>query len=385
MIMSTFEQQRFLQKPFTLVFMLLLMFTLNTNSHAKTNYAEINIDKLANGLSSPWAMAFLPNNDILITERAGKIRIVRNGELLDQTINAVPEVLEAGQGGLMDIKLDRDFINNQTIYLSYAHGKLSANATRLISAKLVNNSLQNIKVLFTSDQRATSHHYGARIAQLKDNSLLMAVGDGYNYREHSQRLDSTLGKIIRVDQNGQAPADNPFINTDGARAEIYSTGHRNQQGLLVVDLGDSGELIIENEHGPKGGDEINVIQAGKNYGWPVITYGIDYNGARISPYTEYEGMQQPNVDWTPSIAPSSMALYTGDLFKQWHGNLFVTSLTERSIRRISVSGEQVTDHGIVFDELKRQRYRDIKTGPDGALYVLTDGTPAHVLRITPKP
>lgn len=385
MIMFIFKKQlfvnhRLVKTSFAKIFVLLLLLTLNFNSHA-----QINADKLADGLSSPWAMAFLPNGDILVTERAGQIRIVRDGQLLDQTISGVPEVLEAGQGGLMDIKLDRNFQSNQTIYLSYAHGKARANATRLVSATLVDNELQNVKVLFTGDERSTSHHYGARIAQLKDNTLLMAVGDGFNYREHAQRLDSTLGKIIRINQNGQAPSDNPFINTDGARPEIYSIGHRNQQALIVADLSDSGEVIIENEHGPKGGDEINLIRPGNNYGWPVITYGIDYNGARISPYTEYQGMQQPNIDWTPSIAPSSMAYYTGTLFEQWHGSLFVTSLAEQSIRRITFLGEQFTDHGIVFDELDKQRYRDIQAGPGGALYVLTDGTPAHILRITPKP
>lgn len=350
-----------------------------------TAYAKVHATQIAEGLESPWGMTFLPNGDLLVTERKGRIRIIRDGTLLPDQIRGVPAVHQAGQGGLMDIMPDRNFSRNQTLYLSYSRGTASANAVVLVKAQLIDNAIVNPIELFVSDERKTSHHYGARIVQLKDNSLLMTVGDGYNYREAAQRLDSTFGKIIRIDSNGKPPADNPFVNTANALPEIYSYGHRNQQGLLAVELDDGKEVIIEHEHGAKGGDEINLIVPGENYGWPVITLGIDYNGARISPFTEYQGMRQPDVDWTPSIAPSAMALYQGDLFPQWNKHLFITSLAEKSIRRVTFNGETVIDHGIVFKELGEQRFRDIETGPDGALYVLTDGPAADVLRITPAP
>jgi len=350
-----------------------------------TSYSQIKSNKLVDGLTSPWAMALLPNGDILVTERAGKIRIVRDGKLLKQEISGVPPVYEAGQGGLLDIKLDRKFNRNQTIYLSYAHGTRKKNAVRLAKAKLTDNALVDLTVLFTGNLRSTAHHYGARIAQLKDNTLLMSVGDGYNYREDAQRLNTTLGKIIRVDQNGNAPTDNPYVKIDGALPEIYSTGHRNPQGLVVIDSNENGESIIAHEHGARGGDEINLIHARKNYGWPVITLGIDYNGARISPFTEYEGMEQPGVDWTPSIAPSGMTFYSNAKYPKWNDSLFVTSLSEQSIRRITFTDNKFTDHGVVLSELGKQRYRDIITGPNGALYVMTDGSPAHIFRVLPTP
>ena len=339
--------------------------TLATHTNADSEYAVITV---AEGFDSPWAMEFLPNGDILVTERAGKIRIVREGRLLEETIRGVPKVYEAGQGGLLDIMLDRDFAQNQKLYLSFAHGDRRNNATRLVSARLVDNELKDQKILFTaSPLKSTAHHYAGRIAQLDDGTLLLAVGDGFNYREQAQDLDSHLGKIVRIDQQGNAPEDNPFINREGAKPEIWSYGHRNHQALLVAD-----GVVYEHEHGAKGGDEVNIIKPGLNYGWPVITLGVDYNGARISPYTEYEGMEQPLVDWTPSIAPSGMTYH--------NGNLYVTSLAEGSVRKLSVSGEKITDTGIVFPELD-ERMRDIESGPDGALFALTDGYNAKLLKI----
>ncbi|RBP49672.1 PQQ-dependent sugar dehydrogenase [Arenicella xantha] len=326
------------------------------------------ISTLVTGLDSPWAMAFLPNGDILITERAGKIRVVRNNTLLPQAISGIPAVYFAGQGGLLDILLDRNFSENNKLYLSYAVGTAKQNATRLISAELHDGELINQNVLFTgSPMRSTAHHFAGRIAQLSDGTLLLTVGDGFNYREHAQRLDSHLGKIIRVDQQGKPPADNPFIDTTGAKPEIWSLGHRNHQGMVVV-----ADRVFANEHGPKGGDEINRIKPGLNYGWPIITRGVDYTGARISPFTDYPDMQQPLVDWTPSIAPSSMTYLKGYLYS--------TSLAEGSIRQTRVENDTLVDEGIVVKEL-RGRLRDIEVGPDGNLYVLTDGQDARLIKI----
>ncbi|GHA04302.1 glucose dehydrogenase [Arenicella chitinivorans] len=332
--------------------------------------ADSNITTVASGLKSPWAMAFTTQGDILITERAGRIRVVRDGQLQPDSIANVPSVYHAGQGGLLDIQLDREFANNRTLYLSLAHGDAKANATRLVAAELDQNQLTNVRVLFTSaPTRATPHHYAGRIAQLPDNTLLLTVGDGFNYREQAQRLDSHLGKIIRVNREGQAPNDNPFIGQPGAKPEIWSIGHRNMQGLTLV-----ADTVYEHEHGPQGGDEINRIEPGKNYGWPVITQGIDYSGARISPFTDYPNMQQPLLDWTPSIAPSGMA-YS-------EGHLYVTALAEGAIRKIKINTDgQLDDLGIVYPDL-RERLRDIAVGPDGFLYVLTDGPEARLLRLS---
>jgi glucose/arabinose dehydrogenase len=338
-------------------------------STSQLTYAESSITTIATGLKSPWAMAFTQDGDILITERAGRIRVVRNGKLLPDSISNVPAVYHAGQGGLLDIQLDRDFAQNRTLYLSFAYGDAKANATRLVAAELEENQLVNVRALFTSSPtRSTAHHYAGRIAQLPDNTLLLTVGDGFNYREQAQKLDSHLGKIIRVNRRGGAPEDNPFVGQPEAKPEIWSLGHRNMQGLTVVE-----DTVYEHEHGPQGGDEINVIKAGQNYGWPVITQGIDYNGARISPFTDYPNMQQPLVDWTPSIAPSGMA-YS-------NGHLFVTALAEGSIRKVKVNADgSLDDLGIVYPDL-RERLRDIEVGPDGHLYVLTDGPDARLLRL----
>ena len=353
-----------------------LGFVLSTSvnaQHISGSYDGYSTTVIASGFNTAWAHEFLPNGDILVTERGGSIKIVRDGAVLNADVSNVPQVYFAGQGGLLDIMLDTDFSNNQILYLSYAFGSAKGNATRLVSAKLNKNKdayqLDDINTLFTaSPLKQGPQHYPGRIAQMADGTLLLSVGDGFDYREHAQKLDSHLGKIIRVNRDGSVPANNPFINSKGAKPEIWSYGHRNHQGLLVAN-----GVVYQNEHGPKGGDEVNIIEPGLNFGWPVITQGIDYNGAQITPYTEYPGMQQPLVDWTPSIAPSSMAFYKN--------KLYVSALAEQSIHELSISGKQITDQGKVFTAIKG-RIRDIATGPDGSLYVLTDGEQAQLIKIT---
>ncbi|MCH2189385.1 MAG: PQQ-dependent sugar dehydrogenase [Gammaproteobacteria bacterium] len=355
-----------------LALVVLLLLSSSLFSLSQADQDGYKTETVAEGLPASWAMTFLPNSDILLTQRAGALRVVRDGELIDADIAEVPGIHYAGQGGLLDVMLDQNFSENNKIYLSYSHGKKSSNTARLVSAALVatENSykLEDFKVLFEAKpSRKTSHHYAARIAQLDDGSLLFAVGDGYNYREDAQTLDNHFGKIIRINTDGTVPQDNPFIGTEGAAPEIYSLGHRNQQGLTVVK-----GVIYEHEHGPKGGDEVNIIEPGKNYGWPIATFGIDYNGATITPYTEYEGMQSPLVNWTPSIAPSSLT--------EHNGFLYVSSLAERSIRKLDISGEAIKDQGKVFSKIS-ERLRDIVSGPDGHLYVLTDGNEAKIIKI----
>jgi glucose/arabinose dehydrogenase len=358
-----------------------LAFTLiGISINAKADSAEYQIDELIQGLKSPWSLAFLPSGDMLITELGGNLRRVRDGELLAEPVNGLPKVYYQGQGGLMDVVVDRNFSQNQTIYLSFSFGDKAGNATRLISAVINDNQLENIQVLFTaSPLKQTPHHYAGRIAQLQDGSLLLTVGDGYNYREQAQKLDSHLGKIIRVMPNGEVPADNPWVSAENAKPEIWSIGHRNMQAIVVAPDGS----VYSNEHGPQGGDEINIIRPGMNYGWPVITQGIDYNFASISPYKEYPGMLQPLVDWTPSIAPAGMTYYTGSQFPQWQGDLFVVSLAEKSVRRIDLNEGLVVSDQRIFKELD-QRMRDIRTGPDGAIYILTDGEEGKLLKVSAR-
>lgn len=341
--------------------------------HLATETDEYSTTVVARGFTQPWAHEFLPNGDILVTERIGNIKVVRGGKILKQGVSNVPDSYYAGQGGLLDIMLDSNFSDNRTLYLSYAFGSSDGNATRLISATLETQadsySLENINILFTATPlKQTPQHYSGRIAQMDDDSLLLTIGDGFDYREDAQRLDNHLGKIIRINRDGSVPADNPFVAKQDAKPEIWSYGHRNHQGLVIAD-----GVVYQNEHGPKGGDEVNIIEAGLNYGWPVITLGRDYNGASVTPYTEYADMQQPLVDWTPSIAPSSMTFYLN--------KLYVSSLAEKSIRVLTTDGETINDQGIVFEAIEG-RIRDIAVGLDNHLYVLTDGDQAELIKIT---
>jgi glucose/arabinose dehydrogenase len=337
------------------------------------------VSTVAEGLDHPWSIAFLPNKDFLVTERAGNLRIIRNGKLLEKKITGLPQIFSEAQSGLMEVILDPDFINNQKLYLSYSSGSRSENTLKVISAKLTDMSLQQVKLILTvTPSRNTPHHYGGRMAFLKDGTLLVTSGEGFNFREQAQDLGSMFGKILRINTDGSVPKDNPFVGKKDILPEIYSYGHRNPQAILLSKNG----IIWEHEHGPKGGDELNIIKPGLNYGWPAITYGVDYSGAIISPYTKAEGMEQPVTYWVPSIAPSGMTEYQGDKFPEWKGNLFVSALAERSVRRLVLKNGKVISQHLMLDELK-QRIRDIRTGPDGYLYVLTDSDQGSVLKLLP--
>ena len=347
---------------------------------ASSANAQFTIETVADDLELPWSLAFLPDGSMLVTERPGRLRIIRDGELLEAPVAGVPDVYFAGQGGLFDVVLDPDFETNQTIYLSYAHGNQDANATRILRAVLDGNKLRDQEVIFTVEpSKAGALHFGGRIAFLPDGTLLMPTGDGFTYREEAQKLDTLLGKIVRIHRDGSIPDDNPFVGREDARPEIWSYGHRNPQAILFDPV--SGN-VYQHEHGARGGDELNLIEQGKNYGWPAITYGRDYNFASITPYTEFPGMEQPVVDWTPSIAPAGMAIYWGDLFPDWRGDLFVAALVERAVRRLDMENGRVIGQELLFGELD-ERMRDVRAGPQGALYLLTDSTDGQVLRVLP--
>lgn len=345
--------------------------------------AAIKAETLAEGLVNPWSLAFLPDGSILVTERDGKLRVIRDGALIAEPVAGVPAPYVKSQGGLFDVLLHPDFETNRTLYLSYAAGTPESNATRVISATFDGAALSNIKTIFeTATRKDTPVHYGGRMAILPDRTMLVTVGDGFNYREKAQDLSSGLGKIVRLNLDGSIPADNPFVSTEGALPEVYSYGHRNEQGLAVDP---ATGVIWETEHGPMGGDELNVIEPGANYGWPLATYGLDYSGAQVSPFTDYEGTAQPVKYWVPSIGPSGLAVYKGDLFREWKGDLLVGALAKTALHRLDIENGKV-----VGEEryLEGERIRDVREGPDGAIYVTTEdheGAPVgKVLRLTPK-
>ncbi|MGB1463507.1 MAG: PQQ-dependent sugar dehydrogenase [Parvibaculales bacterium] len=350
-----------------------------SNQASAQGMAGYNLETVVDGLDSPWGLAILPDGDMLITELTGDLRHIRNGKLVAQAVAGVPQSLYGGQGGLMDIVIHPNYDENRYVYLSLSVGTDDANALRVIRGRFTGTALEDISTIFESaPSKNTLVHYGARMAFLPDNTLLINVGDGFDLREQAQNLSNHFGSLVRVTDDGKVPQDNPFIGVAGAQPEIYSYGHRNQQSI-AVERG-SGK-IYQTEHGPRGGDELNLIEAGKNYGWPVATYGIDYSGARISPYTSYEGTKQPLVDWTPSIGPSGMTIYDGAQFPDWQGDIFVSSLIYSKIIHIDMVNGAPQQQSDMFSEIG-DRLRDIRTGADGALYILSEGDNGKLWRVS---
>ena len=356
-----------------------LCFSLYANHHEKAYKFET----IAEGLSFPWGIAFLSNDEILVTEKTGQLRIIKDGKLLEDPITGVPDSLFKGQGGLEGIVLHPNFTNNKYLYLSFSETDADnkrMNTLRVVRGRLEGQSLTNVETVFrASPSRKTANHYGAKMVFLKDGTLLITSGDGFSYREEAQKLDNHFGKVIRVNDDGSIPADNPFVSTPGAKPEIWSYGHRNLQGIVI---NSDGSVVYEHEHGPRGGDELNIVQKGKNYGWPAITYGIDYSGALISPFKEKEGMEQPIKYWVPSIAPSGMTFYDGDLFPAWKGNLFISALVPGDVRRVSIEGGMAVDEETLFDTLGR--IRNVVSAPDGSLVLATDSPKGKLIRVVPN-
>ena len=350
----------------------IILFTLPTNAEEQT----YRLETLAEGLNFPWSVDFLPNGDLLVAELEGTLKRISKDGSSSNSVSGVPTVYRASQGGLFDVLLDKDFATNSTLYLSYAEGDSDENGTTVARATLTGNALTDVEVIFTASPRKYAPlHYGGRMAFTSDDLLLITTGDGFDFREHAQDLNSHLGKTIRINKDGSPAQDNPFPEAP----KVWTYGHRNPQGLAIALDG----TVYLNEHGPKGGDELNVITKANNYGWPAITYGMDYNGAYVSPLTEYPGMQQPQYVWTPSIGPSGMAFYEGNKFPKWQNSLFVGALVNKEVRRLTVENQQVTAEETVFAELDA-RIRDIRVGPDGLLYIVTDGDPGTVIKVHPE-
>lgn len=355
--------------------------SLWASNNSQSCAADYTLNTIAEGLAYPWSLAFLPDGDILVTERDGQLRLIRDGELSPDPVTGVPESYVAGLGGLMDVRLHLDFEQNQLVYLSYAHGGGDENQLRVARAKYADGALTDLEVVFGSEpMKATPFNYGARMAFMADGKLLITSGDDFIHRERAQLLDNHFGKTVRLNDDGTIPDDNPFVGTEGARAEIWTYGHRNQQGLVVDP--ESGRVYLH-EHGPMGGDELNIIEPGKNYGWPVATYGLDYSGARISPFQERPGMEMPIEHWVPSIAPGGLTLYGGEVFPEWKGDIFISALANMTVRRLDMENGEVRSQETLFAEVE-ERFREVRTGPDGYLYLLTDSSDGRVIQVRPE-
>ncbi len=349
----------------------------------KSEAGNLQIETIATGLVNPWALAFLPDGRMLATERPGRMRLITRDSKMSPPLAGVPKVAASGQGGLLDVIADRNFAQNRTIYICYSDPVSGGAQTALARAVLDAGEapkLENVQRIFRQEGPPSSgNHFGCRIVQMPDGNLFLTMGDHYSARNEAQNLGNHIGKIIRIAPDGSVPKDNPFVGKQGAKPEIWSYGHRNSQGAALNPT--SGKLWMH-EHGPRGGDEINIPQAGRNYGWPVIGFGIDYSGAKIHEGTQKPGMEQPIVQWTPVIAPSGMAFYQGDLFPKWKGNAFIGGLATRILVRLELSGDKVVREERLLRDLN-ERIRDVRAGPDGALWLVTDNSAGRILRVTP--
>jgi glucose/arabinose dehydrogenase len=357
---------------------------------AKTTVA-FDVVTVAEGLDKPWGMAFLPGGKMLVTEKAGRLRVVAADGALSPAVTGLPPVDARGQGGLLDVLLDRQFASNQLIYWSYSEpAENQMNNTAVARGKFVEGAeprVENVQVIYhQAPSWNSTMHYGSRLVWSRDGTLFITQGDRsvVSGRMQSQQMDSLIGKIVRINADGSIPKDNPFVGKPGVRPEIWSIGHRNvQAATLNPTTGDLWEV----EHGTRGGDELNIVRKGKDYGWPTIAYGIEYQGAPITGnITAKEGMEQPAYYWDPVIAPSGMMFYTGNLFPAWKGSVFIGGLTTKNLVRLEVKGDKVVGEERLLKDLQpaTERIRDVEQGPDGSIYLLTDNVKGRVLRIVPK-
>ena len=351
-------------------------------TQTQTAAPDYAVDTVATDIAWPWSFAFLPDGSTLITEKHGGVRLLRNGQLAASAIGGGPQnVLQLRDSGLLDIVPDPDFESNREVYIAFAEGTAEANRLVLWKGLFDGEGFVDGRVIFrVSTDKRDPGHPGGRIAFLPDRTLLLTVGDGYDYRDKAQDRRSYLGKVLRLDRDGKAPKDNPFFVKPYSQAEIFSWGHRNPQGLLVDPRDGS---IWLHEHGPKGGDEINRLSSGANYGWPRTTHGIDYSGEVISPLKSAPEIESPALVWLPSIAPSGFALYLGNGFPAWRGDFFVGALVDKALIRVRFRDGRFVEQEKLLSEIGA-RVRDVRTGPDGHLYVLTDEEHGRLLRVRPK-
>lgn len=388
--LSPFRKYLFSKMAWVLNLALIAMLVLPSCGQAQdekilsSDEENFHVETVASDLEHPWSVAFLPDGEFLVTERSGNLwRILPDGYKID--IGGVPKVFHEGQGGLLDVILEPDFKDGGWIYFSYAaaseEDEFMAN-TEVARAKLdlEENELRDVEVIFKADPKVEGdNHWGSRLLLTPDGDLYITLGERFSYEDEAQNPANHLGALVRIKPDGSVPEDNPFIGQEDKKPEIYSYGHRNPQGIALHP--DSGKVWIH-EHGPKGGDEINILKAGANYGWPAVTFGISYWGMKISDHTSAPGMEDPILQWTPSIAPSGMAFYTGDKFPKWKGDLFVGALSHKHLRRLELDGEKVVREEELLKD-RDERIRDVRQGPDGYLYILTDEDDGQLIRLKP--
>jgi aldose sugar dehydrogenase len=340
----------------------------------------ITVETVAKGLENPWGLAFLPDGRMLVTERPGRMRVVAVDGTLSPPLTGVPNVVARGQGGLLDVAPDPAFAQNRQVYITFSEPRSGGNGTAVAKLRLNPSAtgFDQSEVIFRQvPAHNGGHHFGSRIVFDRSGAMFVTLGDRYDLRDEAQNRTNSIGKIVRINTDGSIPADNPGRGREGWLASVWSIGHRNVQGAALHPQ--TGKLWTA-EHGARGGDEINVPEAGKNYGWPVITYGRDYSGAKIGEGTQKAGMEQPVFYWDPSIAPSGMAFYTGDRFPEWKGNAFVGALAGRLLARLTLDGEKVVAEERLLVGMNK-RIRDVRQGPDGFIYLLTDSADGEVLRV----
>jgi glucose/arabinose dehydrogenase len=339
------------------------------------------VETVARGLEHPWGLVHLPDGRMLVTERPGRLRIVSKDGKLSEPLSGVPRVFAEGQGGLLDITLSPSFAEDRMVYLSFSDPEDGKAGTAVARGRLTEQGLEGTEVIWRQKPKVQSPlHFGSRIVFRGDGTLFVTLGERFHYRQRAQDLTATLGKVVRIRPDGSIPDDNPFVGRKNALPEIWSYGHRNIQAAAMEPGTDRLWTV---EHGARGGDEVNHPEAGKNYGWPVITYGVDYSGAKIGEGVAKEGMEQPVYYWDPVIAPSGMAFVTGDAYPDWKGDAFVGSLNPGQLVRLRIRNGKVENEWRYLDELG-ERIRDIAQGPDGLLYLITDSDDGRILRLNPR-
>ncbi|MDP6185625.1 MAG: PQQ-dependent sugar dehydrogenase [Pseudomonadales bacterium] len=356
------------------------LLTLAISTGSLSAQASYSLETVAENLNFPWSIAFTPEGDYLVAMRSGVVRRISAGGEVSPALEGLPASYVLSQGGYFDITLDPGFTDNQRIYLSFAYGTPELNGTRIVTGRLNGNRVENVTPIFTvSPLKDTAVHYGGKMLFLPDGTLVMTTGDGFEYREAAQDTFNLMGKIIRINSDGSIPADNPYASNGLGNAAVWSYGHRNPQGLVLDKM--SGHLY-SHEHGAKGGDELNLIKPDTNYGWPAVTKGVNYSGAYVSPLRSAPGIEEPLTYWDPSIGASGLAIYDGDAFPNWRGKLFIGALVDEEVRMLTLSDGRVVDEQAMFSEIGA-RIRDVRTGPDGMLYLLTDSEQGKMIRVVP--
>ncbi|CAH1664103.1 PQQ-dependent sugar dehydrogenase [Chelatococcus asaccharovorans] len=351
------------------------------SSPERQQFGRLTVETVARDLDHPWSVAFLPDGRMLVTERAGRLRLIGNGNAT--AVSGVPEVRARGQGGLLDVALDPDFATNRLIYLSYAEpreGGLGGTAVARGTLDERAARLTDVQVIFRQQPGYSgNNHFGSRLAFAPDGTLFVTLGERFDLRDKAQDLDNHLGKVVRINRDGSIPADNPFVGRSGAKPDIWTYGHRNPQSAAI---NPRTNVLWTIEHGARGGDEINISKKGANYGWPVIGYGTHYSGAKIGAGTTQKGMEQPVFYWDPSIAPSGMVFYTGNRYPGWQNSLFTGALAGQMLVRLQLQGDRVIREERLLTDMGA-RIRDVRQGPDGLLYLLTDASDGRLLRLIP--